>query len=107
MSISGPPPPPSRSSVWTRPAGRSWPTCAPLPPQPGQPARHDPEYVREGVVSVFLVTEPPRGRRQVRGSDQRTRLDFAQGSKDLIDVHDPDAAQIVLVMDQLAQSKRT
>ena len=39
--------------------------------------------------------------RQVRISQQRTRIDFAQCIKDLVDVHYPDADQSVLVMDQL------
>jgi hypothetical protein len=76
-------------------------TRQPLLASPGRPARHDPEYVREGVVNLFLVTAPLCGWRQVRVSDRRTRLDFAQCVKDLIDVHSPDADRIVLVMDQL------
>ncbi len=32
---------------------------------PGQPARYDPEYVRRGVVNLFLATEPLRGWRHV------------------------------------------
>ena len=73
----------------------------PLPPAPGRPARHDPEYVRGGVANLFLVCEPLRGWRQVRVSDRRTRLDFAHCVRDLIDVHYPDAEQVVLVLDQL------
>ena len=73
----------------------------PLPLRPGRAARHDPEYAREGVVNLFLVTEPLRGWRQVAVSAQRTRLDFAQCVKDLVDVHYPDAERILLVMDQL------
>ena len=76
-------------------------TRDPLPVAPGRPARHDPEYERQGVVNVFLVTEPLRGWRQVRVSEQRTRLDFAHGIKELVDVHYPDAERIVLVLDQL------
>jgi DDE superfamily endonuclease len=76
-------------------------TREPLPLAPGQPARHDPEYAREGVVNLFLVTEPLRGWRQVRVSQQRTRLDFAQCIKALVDVHYPDVERIVLVMDHL------
>ncbi len=68
---------------------------------PGQPARHDPEYVRGGVANLFLLTEPLRGWRTVRVSDQRTRLDFAACIKDLVDVHYPQAERIVLVLDQL------
>jgi hypothetical protein len=74
---------------------------APWPLQPGQPARHDAEYAREGVVNCFLVTEPLRGWRQVRVSTQRTRLDFAHCIKDLVDIHYPAAERIVLVMDHL------
>ena len=73
----------------------------PLPVAPGHPARHDPEYVRGGVVNLFLVCEPLRGWRQVRVSDRRTRLDFAACVKELVDVHYPAAETIVLVMDQL------
>jgi hypothetical protein len=74
---------------------------APLPVGPGRPARQDPEYAREGVVNLFLVTEPLRGWRQVRVSAQRTRIDWAHCIKELVDIHYPAAARIVLVMDQL------
>jgi hypothetical protein len=73
----------------------------PLPVRPGHAARHDPEYAREGVVNLFLVTEPLRGWRQVRLSTQRTRMDWAHCIKELVDVHYPDVERIVLVMDQL------
>jgi hypothetical protein len=73
----------------------------PLPPAPGRPARHDPEYVRGGVANVFLVTEPLRGRRDVQVSERRTRLDWAHRIQRLVDVDYPDAEAIVLVMDQL------
>jgi hypothetical protein len=73
----------------------------PLPPAPGRPARHDPEYVRGGVANLFLVTEPLRGWRAVLVSQQRTRLDFARCVRELADVHYPAAERIVLVMDQL------
>jgi hypothetical protein len=73
----------------------------PLPPAPGRPARHDPEYVRGGVANVFLVTEPLRGWRDVLVSDQRTRLDFAARAQRLVDVDYPDAETVVLVLDQL------
>lgn len=74
---------------------------APLPVTPGHPTRHDPEYVRDGVVNCFLVTEPLRGWRQVRVSQQRTRLDFAHCIKELVEIHYPQAERLVLVMDQL------
>ena len=74
---------------------------APLPAAPGRSARHDPEYARDGVVNLFLVSEPLRGRRQVRLSERRTRIDFAHCIKELVDVHYPEAVGLVLVMDHL------
>lgn len=73
----------------------------PLPMRPGQPARHDPEYVRGGVVNCFLVTAPLLGWREVQVSTQRTRIDWAHCVRNLVDVHFPGAERIVLVMDQL------
>jgi len=73
-------------------------TRPPQPPAPGRPARHDPAYVRGGVANLFLVCEPARGWRSVRVSDQRTRRDFAQCVKELVDVHSPTADRIVLVL---------
>ncbi len=74
---------------------------APLPAAPGRAARHDPEYARNGVVNVFLVSEPLRGWRQVRLSERRTRIDWAHCVRELVDVHYPTAERLVLVMDQL------
>lgn len=76
-------------------------TRAPQPVAPGLPARYDPEYVRGGVAQLFLVTEPLRGWRTVMVGARRTRLEFAQCIRELVDVHYPEAARIVLVMDQL------
>jgi DDE superfamily endonuclease len=73
----------------------------PLPVAPGQPARQDYEYVRAGVCNLFLVCEPLRGWRHVRVSDQRTRVDWAQCVRELIDVHFPEAETITLVQDNL------
>ena len=73
----------------------------PLPMAPGVPAKEDYEYVREGVVNLFMVCEPLRGWREVMVSDRRTRIDWAQCIKELVDVHYPDAEKIVLIQDNL------
>jgi DDE superfamily endonuclease len=73
----------------------------PRPVAPGQPAREDYEYERQGVCNVFLVCEPLRGWRNVTVSARRTRIDWAHCVKDLVDVHYPAAEQIVLVHDNL------
>jgi hypothetical protein len=74
---------------------------APLPAEPGQPARVDYEYERGGVANLFLFCEPLRGQRWVSVTDQRTKVDWAQEIKQLVDVRYPDAERIVLVMDNL------
>jgi hypothetical protein len=73
----------------------------PLPVAPCRPAREDYEYERRGVCNLFLVCEPLRGWRHVLVSARRTRADWAQCIKDLVDVHYPDAEVIVLVQDNL------
>ena len=73
----------------------------PLPSEPGRPAREDYEYQRNGVANLFVVTEPLRGWRQVNVTRRRTKLDFAQQMKELVDVHYPKARKITLVMDNL------
>jgi hypothetical protein len=73
----------------------------PHPVAPGRPARQDYEYQRAGVCNLFLVAEPLAGWRQVMVSARRTRIDWAHCIRDLVDVHYPDAEQIVLVQDNL------
>ena len=73
----------------------------PQPMTPGHPAKVDYEYERRGVVNLFMVCEPLRGWREVMVSDRRTRIDWAHGIKEVIDVHSPDADRIVLVQDTL------
>jgi DDE superfamily endonuclease len=72
-----------------------------LSPASGRPAREDYEYVRQGVCNLFLVCEPLAGWRQVTVSDRRTRIDWAHCIRELVEVHYPDAEQIVLVQDNL------
>ena len=76
-------------------------TRTPLPMAPGQPTRYDYEYERHGVASVFMITEPLRGWREVVVGDHRTAIDFAHVVKHLVDVHFRDVEQVVLVMDHL------
>lgn len=57
--------------------------------------------MRGGVVNLFLVCAPLRGWREVRVSDQRTRIDWAHCVREVVDVHYPDVDRIVLVMDNL------
>jgi transposase len=73
----------------------------PLPLQPGKPVRQDSEYVRNGVVNLFLWVEPLAGKRGVTVTERRTTVDFAEQLRHLVDEVYPDAAQVVLVTDNL------
>ena len=61
----------------------------------------DNEYVRNGTCSIFLFTEPLAGWRQAEARQQRTRTDWAERIKWLLDVQYPDVEQMVLVCDNL------
>lgn len=73
----------------------------PIPAQPGQAERFDYEYERQGVSNLFLLFEPLRGWRHIEVTERRTKQDWAQLMKDLVDIHYPDAEKIRLVMDNL------
>jgi len=72
-----------------------------IPAQPGQPKRTDYEYRRHGVVNLFMMFEPLAAQRHVKVTDRRTRKDWAECVRDLVDVHYPEAEKIVLVQDNL------
>lgn len=69
------------------------PTRLPLPLQPGTPERHDPEYVRRGTCSLFMVFEPLAAQRFVDVRERRTNQDYAQVVKWLCDVLYPNVEQ--------------
>src|SRR5260370_14159391 len=77
-------------------------TRIPVLMAPGQPARYDYEYERNGVPAIFMLNEPLRGWREVVVGDHRTAVDFAHVIKHLVDGHFPDVDPIPLVMDQLS-----
>lgn len=74
---------------------------APLPAAAGRSARVDDEYERGGVVNLFLCCEPLQARRWVEATEHRTKVDWAHQIRDLVDRRYPEAARIVLIMDNL------
>ena len=76
-------------------------TRAPLPAQPGCPERYDYEYKRNGTRNLFMFFQPKGGWRHVKVTQQRTKQDFAECMRDLVDVFFPDADKVVLVLDNL------
>ena len=73
----------------------------PVPCAPGQPARMDDEYVRNGVVEIFMEVEPLAGKRHVDITERRTRKDWARYIKQMLDNRYPNATKVRLVMDNL------
>jgi hypothetical protein len=73
----------------------------PRPPRPGAPARVDYEYERKGVCNQLLMCEPLRGWRHVRVTERRTRRDYAECVRELVEGHYPAAEKIRLVQDNL------
>lgn len=68
---------------------------------PGRAARIDYEYERKGVCHQLVLCEPLRGWRHVKVTERRTRRDYAECVRELVDVHYPHARQIRLVQDNL------
>ena len=76
-------------------------TRIPVPACPGQPARYDYEYKRNGVANLFMIFEPLIGKRHVKVTQRRTKIDWAYCVREMVDQIYPDAEKIVLVMDNL------
>jgi hypothetical protein len=76
-------------------------TRAGLPGQPGQPARIDYDYQRNGTANLFVMCEPQAGWRHLVVTARRTKHDFAHQMKWLVDERYPEAELIRVVLDQL------
>jgi hypothetical protein len=73
----------------------------PLPLEPGQPRRQDYEYERKGICHQLMLCEPLTGWRHARVTERRTRKDYAECLRELVDVYFPGALKIRLVQDNL------
>ena len=71
------------------------------PSKPGQVEKYDTEYERNGTASIFMAFEPLEGLRFTSVEEQRTRKDWAEFIKGLVDNRYPNADKIVLIMDNL------
>lgn len=79
----------------------------PIPAAPHQLARYDYEYKRNGVANIFMMFEPLAGKRHIKITKRRTKKDWAQCVRQLVDGIYPQAEQIVLVMDNLNTHKKS
>ena len=79
-------------------------TRTPVAAKPGSPERYDYEYVRNGVCNIFVANEPLRGKRIVKITERKTKVDWGLFIESLADQY-PDAEKITLVMDNLETHK--
>jgi len=73
----------------------------PIPMEPRKPERQDGEYIRNGTCSIFIFTEPLAGWRHVAACERRTRIDWANQIRDLLEIHYPHTSKLRIVMDNL------
>jgi transposase len=74
----------------------------PIPAAPGQPARYDYEYRRNGTANLFVLLDAHKPWRHVKVTDHRAAADFAHCMRDLVDVHYPQADLVRVVLDNLS-----
>ena len=67
--------------------------------KPGQEARVDYEYIRNGVVNIFMANEPLQGRRIAEVTEFKRKQDWAYFIKKIAYEYYPKAKRITLVMD--------
>ena len=66
----------------------------PLPVKPGHPVLYDYEYVREGTRNLFGFFEPKAGWRHIAVTDRRTKDDFCEQMRYLVEDRYPKARTI-------------
>jgi hypothetical protein len=80
-------------------------TRIPMERKPGCDAREDYEYERCGVANIFMANEPLAGKRYVRVTERKTKIDWAVFIKEIAEEYYPSAEKIRLVMDNLGTHK--
>src|SRR6202041_3083747 len=61
-------------------------TRVPIPMKPGQAARIDYEYERNGTANLFMLFAPLEGWRHIKVTDRHTAIDYAHVLKDFIEI---------------------
>jgi hypothetical protein len=75
--------------------------CEPLPMEPGTCQRVDDKYERRGVRSLLMFYNPIEGWRRVGCRESRTRDDWAEEVRRLLEEDYPGAERVTLVSDNL------
>lgn len=73
----------------------------PIPMRPGKIEKIDSEYKRDGTAAIFCFIKPHTGDIFHSVEETRTAVDWAEKIRNLVDVVEPKAEKIILVMDNL------
>ena len=79
-------------------------TKTPIAAKPGSVEKHDYEYVRNGVCNIFMSNEPLCGKRKVKITKTKTRVDWALFIEEIANQY-AEAEKITLVMDNYETHK--
>jgi hypothetical protein len=80
-------------------------TRIPIARKPGQDAKEDYEYSRQGVVNIFMANEHLKGKRYVKIKSHKTKKDWAHFVRYIADKLYPRAEKTILIMDNLNTHK--
>ena len=80
-------------------------TRIPILMKPGSEAKVDYEYERNGVANIFIASEPLKGKRYLKVTERKTKIDWARFIKTIADKWYKNAKKITLVMDNLTTHK--
>ena len=72
-----------------------------IPAKPGSVEKIDHQYVRCGTCSIFIFTEPLAGWRYTKALPRRTKIDWANMVKFVLDTQYPNAVKVIFVLDNL------
>lgn len=73
----------------------------PIPMKPGKIRKVDAEYVRNGTCSIFVYSEPLSGWGYAHAHERRTKVDWAEEIRWLLEERYPSAKKVRLVSDNL------
>ena len=73
----------------------------PIPMEPGKPLKVDSEYIRKGTCSIFTFTESLTGWAYGHARERRTKMDWAEEIRWLLEKKYPHVPKIRLVLDNL------
>jgi len=69
--------------------------------RPGSVEKYDYEYRRKGTRNLFMMFSPLSGWRNVKVTKRRTKADWAECMRELVEEHFPKARKVAVVQDNL------